>query len=224
MLDDAVDYAQDSISAMDVKSGDKLLTNSRIDDLKTWLSTAITNQDTCLDALDEVNSSFVTDTKSRMQNSTEYTSNSLAIVSKISGILQKLKLPIHRKLLTKSETESEYPEWMSVGVRRLLQSGKPTPNVTVASDGSGSVTTIKEAMAMVPKKSKSMFIIYIKAGKYNENVVLDKSFWNVMIYGDGKDKSIVSGSLNFVDGIPTFSTATFGKFFFFPLFIELILT
>lgn len=32
----------------------------------------------------------------------------------------------------------------------------------------------------------------------------------VMIIGDGTDASIVSGSLNFVDGTPVFSTATIG--------------
>ncbi|CAI9286227.1 unnamed protein product [Lactuca saligna] len=207
VLDDALDYLSDSISSMDVKSGDKLLSLNKIDDLKTWLSTTLTNQDTCLDALEEMNSTFLVDVKSKMQNSTEYASNSLAIVSKISGILGKFKIPIHRKLL--AERESEFPEWVSPVVRRLLQTGRPTPNVTVALDGTGDAKTIKEAMGKVPKKSKTMFVIYIKEGVYMENVVLDKSFWNVMIYGDGKDKSIVSASLNFVDGTPTFSTATF---------------
>ncbi|KAI3775163.1 hypothetical protein L1987_49732 [Smallanthus sonchifolius] len=207
VLNDAVDYLRDSISSMDVKSGEKLLSGTKIDDLKTWLSTAITNQETCLDALEEMNSTFLAETKSRMQNSSEYASNSLAIVSKIAGILGKLNIPIHRKLL--AEKEDRFPEWVFPGVRRLLQESRPTPNVTVAGDGTGNVTTIKAAMAMVPKKSKSMFIIYIKEGVYKENVVLDKSFWNVMIYGDGKDKSVVSGDLNFVDGTPTFSTATF---------------
>ncbi|KAL4561216.1 hypothetical protein LXL04_033379 [Taraxacum kok-saghyz] len=88
----------------------------------------------------------------------------------------------------------EFPEWVNPGVRRLLQEGRPPPNVTVALDGTGDVKTIKEAMGIVPKKSKAIFIIYIKEGVYVENVVLDKSFWNVMIYGDGKDKSIVSAN------------------------------
>ncbi|GKB44045.1 pectinesterase 3 [Tanacetum coccineum] len=208
VLDDAVDYLRDSMSSMDVKSGDKLLSVKKIDDLKTWLSTAITNQDTCLDSLDEMNATFVDDIRSKMQNSSEYASNSLAIVSKISGILGKFNLPIHRKLL-ETGSRSEFPEWVNPGVRRLLQTGRPTPNVTVAADGTGDVRTLKEAMAKVPKKSKTRFVIYIKAGEYKENVVLDKSFWNVMIYGDGKTKSVVIGSLNFIDGTPTFSTATF---------------
>ncbi|MFS7981138.1 putative pectinesterase [Helianthus anomalus] len=211
VLNDAVEYLQDCLSEMDVKPNEKLLTLPKVEDLKTWLSTAITNQETCIDALDEMspNSTFVDDTKSQMKNSTEYASNSLAIVSKIAGILGKLNINFHRKMLTVTVTEPGFPEWVSPGVRRLLQEVKPTPNVTVAGDGSGDVRTIKEAMAMVTKKSKSVFVIYIKEGVYKENVVLDKSFWNVMIYGDGKTKSIVSGNLNFIDGVPTFSTATF---------------
>ncbi|KAK9078402.1 hypothetical protein SSX86_002459 [Deinandra increscens subsp. villosa] len=215
VLNDAVEYLQDSISSMDVKSGEKLLTVPRIDDLKTWLSTAITNQDTCLDALKEMNATFAPEVEFQMRNSTEYASNSLAIVSKISGILSRLNLPFHRKMLS-AETETQeieyrYPEWVNPGVRRLMQAGegKPTPNVTVAGDGTGDVKTIKEAMGMVKKKSKDVFVIYVKTGVYMENVVLDKSFWNVMIYGDGKEQSIVSGNLNFIDGTPTFSTATF---------------
>ena len=81
--------------------------------------------------------------------------------------------------------------------------------MTVAKDSSGDCKTIEEAVGKIPKKSKTRFVIHVKVGKYLENIILDKSKWNVMIYGDGKDKSIVSGSLNFIDGTPTLATATF---------------
>ncbi|KAH7681227.1 Pectinesterase protein [Dioscorea alata] len=71
--------------------------------------------------------------------------------------------------------------------------------------------TVGEAVAMVPKKSKDQFVIYVKAGEYVENVVVDKNKWNVFIYGDGIDKTVISGGRNFIDGTPTFSTATFGQ-------------
>ena len=75
--------------------------------------------------------------------------------------------------------------------------------MTVAKDGIGDYTSISKAVDVVPKKSEMRFVIYVKEGKYVENVVMDKSKWNVLMYGDGKDKNIVSGSLNFVDGTPT---------------------
>jgi pectin methylesterase-like acyl-CoA thioesterase len=104
----------------------------------------------------------------------------------------------------------------------LLKETNTTAYVTVAKDGSGDYKTISEAVAAVPKKSETRFVIYVKEGNYSENVILDKNKWNVMMFGDGRAKNIVSGNLNFVDGTPTFNTATFGMFtlssslFFFP--------
>ncbi|KAK4784777.1 hypothetical protein SAY86_019145 [Trapa natans] len=158
--------------------------------------------------LQEMNSTLHDDFKARLQNSTEFASNSLAIVTKILSLLANLNIPIHRKLLGSGES-SDFPSWLRPADRRLLQDNSIVPNVTVAADGTGDVLTIKEAMDKVPKKATSRFIIHVKAGTYTENIVLDKDVWNVMIYGEGKDMTIISGSLNFVDGTTTFNTATF---------------
>lgn len=56
------------------------------------------------------------------------------------------------------------------------------------------------------------YVIYIKEGVYDETVVVTKEMANVTMYGDGSQKSVVTGSKNFVDGVPTFQTATFGNF------------
>ncbi|KAG6668989.1 pectinesterase 3-like [Carya illinoinensis] len=207
VLEDAVDYLNDSISSMEVGRGDKLLSTAKINDMKTWLTTTITEQETCLDALQELNSTFLEDVKTAMQNSTEFASNSLAIVAKILGLLADLNTPIHRRRML--GFGGEFPDWVSPGDRRLLEEGNRTVNLTVAQDGSGDFKTIRAAVDAVPKKSEERFVIYVKEGKYLENVILDKNKWNVMMYGDGKTKTIVSGSLNFVDGTPTFATATF---------------
>lgn len=214
LFEDAVDRLNDSISSMDVgsESDDNLLSSAKINDIKTWLSTTITDQETCLDSLQDLNSTVVDYMKIATKNSTEFTSNSLAIVAKILGLLSEFNFPIHRRLLgfEESEGSDEFPTWVSHSDRRLLQEINVTAHATVAKDGSGDYTTINKAVEAVPKKSKTRYVIYVKEGKYVENVVLDKSKWNVMMYGDGKDKTIISGSLNFVDGTPTFSTATFG--------------
>ncbi|KAB5564050.1 hypothetical protein DKX38_004104 [Salix brachista] len=219
VIDDALDRLNDSVSSMTVGEGEQILSLSKMNDLKTWLSATITDQETCLDALNELNSTTLVDqVKTAMENSTEFVSNSLAIVTKILGVLSDFKIPIHRRLLGFERTHySGFPQWVSLGDRRLLQASNPTPDVTVAGDGTGDFRTLLEAVGKIPKKSTKRFVIYVKAGTYKENVILDKSKWHVMLYGDGKDKTIVSGSLNFVDGTPTFSTATFavaGKGFF----------
>lgn len=208
LFEDAVDRLNDSISSMEVGKDEKLLSSAKIDDIKTWLSTTITDQETCLDSLQELNSTLLESMRTATKNSTEFASNSLAIVAKILGLLTNFNIPIHRRLLGFEESDG-FPSWVSHSDRRLLQENNVTALVTVAQDGSGDYKTIKEAVAAVPKKSDTRYVIHVKAGKYVENVLLEKSKWNVMMYGDGKDKTIVSGSLNFIDGTSTFATATF---------------
>lgn len=216
VLDDALDSLNDTLNAMDVNEetkGEKFLSVSKLNDLKTWLSATITDQETCLDALNEFNATALLG--DAMDKPAQYASNSLSIVAKILGVLAKFNVPVHRRLLGIGQRGGHgFPEWVSLGDRRLLQEVKPKPDVTVASDGTGDCKTIREAVGRIPKKGKTRFVIYVKAGTYLENNILDKSKLNVMIYGDGKDKTIVSGSLNFIDGTPTFSTATFGKYSF----------
>ncbi|CAA7018511.1 unnamed protein product [Microthlaspi erraticum] len=220
LIEDALDRLNDTVSAMDAFDDDgvkkRTLNSSRIEDLKTWLSATVTDQETCFDSIDELagnkteyrNSTITKNLKSAMSGSTEFTSNSLAIVSKILAALSNLGIPIHgrRRLLNHHQPSVDFPEWAR---RRLLQTENVKPDVTVAADGSGDVKTVNEAVARVPKKSLKLFVIYVKAGTYVENVVMDKGKWNVMIYGDGKAKTIISGSKNFIDGTPTYETATF---------------
>ncbi|GLT59985.1 hypothetical protein SLA2020_327780 [Shorea laevis] len=214
LIDDALDRLNESISSMEVGEGENLLSSAKINDLNTWLSASITDQETCFDALEELNgtehfnSLILDEMRTAMQNSTEFSSNSLAIITKILSLLANFNIPIHRRLLRVRETESEFPGWVSPGDRRLLQEKAPSPDVTVALDGSGTYTSINDAVAAVPKKNNTRFVIYVKAGTYKETVTLDKNKWNVMMYGDGQTKTIVSGSLNFIDGTPTFATAT----------------
>ncbi|XP_004303759.1 PREDICTED: pectinesterase 3 [Fragaria vesca subsp. vesca] len=210
LFDDAVDKLNDSLSSMEIGSSDKLLSQTKINDLKTWITASMTDQDTCLDSLEELNSTLVQEFRDAMQNSTEYASNSLAIVAKILDLLSRMGIPVHRRLLGYEESSvPEFPGWVSPGDRRLLQEQNLTAHVTVAQDGTGDFKTIQEAVNAVPKKNLTRFVIYVKQGTYLENVIMDKNKWNVMMYGDGKAKTIVSGKLNFVDGTATFNTATF---------------
>ncbi|KAL5698592.1 pectinesterase [Ranunculus cassubicifolius] len=212
LFQDSVDQLNASIASMDVGSVNLLLSATKIDDLKTWISTAITNQETCLDGLDESEKKiFVEEMKKVMQNSSEFTSNSLAIVTKIMKVLKDLNIPTHRKLLSYvGLVNDNFPTWVNSADRRLLQAEtKPIADITVAKDGTGDYLTISEAVKAVAEKNKTRTVIYVKEGKYAENVFLDKVHWNIMMIGDGMTKTIVSGSLNFIEGTPTFTTATF---------------
>ncbi|EXC30491.1 putative pectinesterase/pectinesterase inhibitor 13 [Morus notabilis] len=69
--------------------------------------------------------------------------------------------------------------------------------------------SIGEALAAYPKDLKGRYVIYVKAGVYDEYITVTKNQVNVFIYGDGRRKTIVTGRKNFRDGVSTFKTATF---------------
>jgi pectin methylesterase-like acyl-CoA thioesterase len=55
------------------------------------------------------------------------------------------------------------------------------------------------------------YVIYVKEGQYDEQVLIPKKMENITMIGDGSQKSIITGNKNFVDGLTTYKTATVGK-------------
>ncbi|KAG6575080.1 putative pectinesterase/pectinesterase inhibitor 21, partial [Cucurbita argyrosperma subsp. sororia] len=179
-----------------------------VNDLKIWLSAALTYEQTCLDGFENTTGDSGERMKEFLKSAQEMTTNGLGIVSELSKILGTLHAPAAtgRRLL-----DTDMPLWVSDGKRRLMQMGTGAikPDLVVAQDGSGKYKTINEALVHVPMKSNKTFVIYVKAGIYKEIVVIPKHMTHLTMYGDGPTKSVVTGNLNFVDGIQTFKTATF---------------
>ncbi|CAN6468657.1 unnamed protein product [Victoria cruziana] len=190
---------------------------TRTPDLRNWLSAVISYQETCIDGLNDTNVKAAM--QKALKSSSELTSNALAIVTELSAIFAALSIALkHDRLLSEEEKHEKlgkeaYPEWLSAEDRRLLRSlpktNRPRPNAVVAKDGSGQFTTIGAAVEAMPKTYVGKYVIYVKAGIYDEHVMLDVKKVNVFMYGDGPRKTIVTGRKNFVDGVPTYATATF---------------
>nr|GLL29918.1 pectinesterase-like [Ipomoea trifida] len=106
------------------------------------------------------------------------------------------------------------PRWVDSKERRWLRT--PTGNLqidaVVAKDGSGEFSKICDALKAVPDNCVKRFVVYVKRGVYNENVRVEATKSNVMMIGEGMEATVVSAALNFVDGTPTFDTATFSVF------------
>ncbi|KHN21863.1 Pectinesterase 3 [Glycine soja] len=69
---------------------------NRISDVQTWASMAMTDQETCLDGLEEVGDvATMEEMKKIMKRANEYTSNSLAIVANIHNLLQRFYMALH---------------------------------------------------------------------------------------------------------------------------------
>lgn len=90
---------------------------------------------------------------------------------------------------------------------------KLTADVTVCKDGSGGCyKTVQEAVNAAPDNQVGKkFVVYIKAGVYNEIVRIPLEKKNVVFVGDGMGKTVVTGSLTVGQpGISTYNTATVG--------------
>ncbi|XP_017983421.1 PREDICTED: pectinesterase [Theobroma cacao] len=179
------------------------------DELKTLLSAAMTNQETCLDGFSHDSA----DKKVRQalidgqMHVFHMCSNALAMIKNLTDTdMASQGYPSGRQL--EEQDETEWPEWLSAGDRRLLQAPTVTPDVTVAADGSGDFRTVSEAVAAAPERSTRRYIIKIKAGVYKENVDVPRGKTNLMFVGDGRVNTIITASRNVVDGSTTFNSAT----------------
>ncbi|MGZ3754028.1 MAG: pectinesterase family protein [Mucilaginibacter sp.] len=78
--------------------------------------------------------------------------------------------------------------WM-VTVTAVAQ---PVKKIVVAQDGSGSYTTVQQALNAVPFNNKSHIIIFIKNGIYKEKLRLDSTKNNVEMIGESKYNTILT--------------------------------
>ncbi|KAA8528165.1 hypothetical protein F0562_035584 [Nyssa sinensis] len=182
---DLLKFAIDELQASFSMVGDSSLHTmaDREAELKNWLSAVISYQQSCVDGI--VNPDLKNAMSNGLLNATQLTDNALAMVSAISKILTTFNIPVNtsasaRRLFEASEADSTdgYPEWLSGSDRKLLgaqNNGKVTPNAVVAKDGSGQYKTIAAALAAYPKDLKGRYVIYIKAGIYDEYITVEKN-------------------------------------------------
>ncbi|KAM0031900.1 putative pectinesterase [Helianthus debilis subsp. tardiflorus] len=182
-------------------------------DLKTLMSSTITDQETCLDGFSHGGA----DKKVRKElekgqvKVEKMCSNALAMICNMTDTDIANEKRLTGRNLKEEEnnySDSEWPEWLSVGDRKLLQAGTVTPNVVVAADGSGDHKTVAAAVAAAPSKSSTRYVIRIKAGVYRENVEVPKGKTNLMFIGDGRKNTIITASRSVKGGSTTFESAT----------------
>lgn len=184
--------------------------------MRTWLSAALANQETCKDGFEGTNGLV----KGVVEGS----------VDQISSLVQELLTMVHPissgqngskanggsglgggKSERKFTQNSQFPYWFKREDRKLLLVNGVQADAVVAADGSGNHSSIMEAVMAAPDYSMKRYVIYIKRGIYKEYVEIKKKKWNLMIFGDGIDATVISGNRSFIDGWTTFRSATFGK-------------
>eukprot|EP01018_Ginkgo_biloba_P036956 Gb_03174 [translate_table: standard] len=215
---DCLELFEDTMDHLNVSVSNPV--QKKAGDVQTWLSAALTNQDTCLNGFRDLNATSH-NIKSLMFPKAINVSQLVSISLAMFKLSTLHPTTVHNRRLLSNEDhdfyshygrieEDGFPEWLSAGDRRLLQASSPVrqANVVVAKDGSGKYKTITAAINAAPQKSSKRYVIYIKAGVYKENVEISKKMTNLMLIGDGKDRTVVTGNKNVQDGSTTFKSAT----------------
>ncbi|XP_051134509.1 pectinesterase-like [Andrographis paniculata] len=220
-----------SIDAVNQAGNLSALDRDQTHELHTWTTAVYALHTYCVDQIeDPVPKTAV---QIAIQNSTELSHNAVNIIAEIPQILKlfgennnnnsdavkKIATATsdnHPRSLTEnssSNNNNNYPAWLNSGDRKLLETIPPKPDVVVAADGSGQFKTITDAVAAYPPNHTGRFVIYVKAGDYNEQVTITNNKPNILMYGDGIGKTIVTGRKSAAGAMKTgtMHTATFAN-------------
>ncbi|EPS58111.1 pectinesterase [Genlisea aurea] len=202
VCEDVFDLAVDEMRRSLEKVGELELSkmSEYAGDVRTWLSAVVTNQETCIDAFQNTTGDVGKKMENLMKTVREMSSNCLAIVTQMSDLASQLEIGgVRRKMMS-----DEPPR----GWRRRLLEADRTPDAVVALDGSARFSSINDAISAAPEMNARPFVIHVKEGLYAETVVVPKKKDNIVLIGDGPEKTRITGNLNFAAGVKTFVTAT----------------
>ncbi|KAJ8570090.1 hypothetical protein K7X08_006667 [Anisodus acutangulus] len=174
----------------------------KVYDILTWVSAVYSYQSECIDAIDKPE--YKSAIEKGIVNSTQLTNNAIDIVAKIASALQgsNFQIPdgfMNRKLLEANYQMGQdgYPTWFPAANRKLL-ADLPTPHAVVAKDGSGKYTSVGEAIMAYPDKHQGKYIVYVKAGEYNEQInARNKLFKNFKILSQEEAMKYTAGAVWF---------------------------
>uniref|UniRef100_A0A7N0TV02 Pectinesterase n=1 Tax=Kalanchoe fedtschenkoi TaxID=63787 RepID=A0A7N0TV02_KALFE len=202
-LDDCLDLMEQTI--FQLNSSIARVTDIR--DVRAQLSAAATTQRTCIQVLQQAGLARHAVLNRGLVHINRHISNALAMAaaqepsSSDSDHLSEYGLSYPM-------AEDGCPEWMSEDDQKpWLAEEKDSYDIVVAQDGSGKFTSISDAVNAAPSGSQKRFVIYIKAGTYNENVKIEQGKTNIMFLGDGMGKTVIRGDHSQASGFSILSSA-----------------
>ncbi|KAM7264092.1 hypothetical protein ACFE04_001775 [Oxalis oulophora] len=214
------------------------LTEDIVTRVTTLLSGVVTDQQTCYDGLVESKSGFVVGELSQpMNNISTLYSVSLGLVTK--SLDKNLKKSKKKKEAKGSFVPNPHPiarQPLETLIKVLQRKACHASNscaitertlsedtergrgiivremVVVNKDGTQNFTSIGAAIAMAPNNSMpddGYYVIYAQEGYYEEYIIVPVYKTNVMLIGDGINRTVITGNHNVVDGWTTFNSSTF---------------
>lgn len=123
----------------------------------------------------------------------------------ITGLEKQTEYSVQVQALAPQKEQNSLWSSLLTFTTRLRGSSESGPSIVVAKDGSGDFKSVGEAIATIPSSNPTPYIIHIKEGTYKEKVLIKKGLDNVILVGDGRDKTILTwddcqGTYNGVDG------------------------
>ncbi|GLT50537.1 hypothetical protein SLA2020_240180 [Shorea laevis] len=200
------------------------MTGELVDEVTSLLSGVVTNQQTCYDGLVDSKSGFASALGAPLGNMTQLYSVSLALVT--NALDRNMKKRKHR-FLTKPSGVRQPLETLIKALRKSSRRGSSgeralselsghgiliNRTVIVSHNGNRTFTNISDAIASAPSNSEpknGYFVVYAIEGYYEEYVVVPKDKKNILLIGDGINKTIITGSHNRVDNWTTYNSSTF---------------
>lgn len=203
-LRDAQDDLQSSLRTLATLNPLKF--QEQMADALTLLSAALTDHTTCLDAVNEKAGGTkrnLIDVRAR--GVTTLLANAVSLVAAVRGI----GVNARRRMLVVDDAREE-GVWISMR-RKLMQSTNNLTlvNAVVAKDGTGQYVSVQAAIDAAPQENAKKWVIYVKQGVYSEHVEVPKSVKNLVVFGDGIGKTVITGDKSVVgSNVTTFATAT----------------
>ncbi|KAK4264772.1 hypothetical protein QN277_025902 [Acacia crassicarpa] len=187
------------------------LPSGRNKDARAWMSAALLYQYDCWSALKYANDTRqVGEAMAFLDSLTRISSNALSMIA--SYDVTGKDIASWRPPLTERDG---FWEGSGSGSGSLAFRGgfpaKVKPDVTVCKDGgNGCYKTVQEAVNAAPDNAgDKKFVIYIKEGVYEETVRVPLEKRNVVFYGDGMGKTVITGSAQADQpGMTTYLSAT----------------
>ncbi|KAK7259718.1 hypothetical protein RIF29_25331 [Crotalaria pallida] len=204
-----------------------------VEKIESYLSAVATNHYTCYDGLVVTKSSIANALAVPLKDVTQLYSVSLGLVTealdrnlrkhktrkhglptktfKVRQPLEKLIKLLHTKYSCQKSSNCSRAE-------RILEESKNqgillNDFVIVSSYGeTDNYTSIGQAIAAAPNNTKpedGYFLIYVREGYYEEYVIVPKEKKNILLIGDGINKTVISGNHSVIDGWTTFNSSTF---------------
>ncbi|KAG5021108.1 putative pectinesterase/pectinesterase inhibitor 47 [Glycine soja] len=204
-----------------------------IEKIESYLSAVATNHYTCYDGLVVTKSNIANALAVPLKDVTQLYSVSLGLVTEaldknlrrnktrkhgLPTKTFKVRQPLEKliKLLRTKYSCAKLSNCTSRTERILKESGSQGillyDFVIVSHYGIDNYTSIGDAIAAAPNNTKpedGYFLVYVREGLYEEYVVIPKEKKNILLVGDGINKTIITGNHSVIDGWTTFNSSTF---------------